>query len=149
MRAVVQRVSRAAAIVAGETVGRVDVGLLAYVAAQPDDRVEDIAYVADKLTTLRVFPDDEGRLNRSVLEIGGGILLVSAFTVMADARRGRRPSLDGAAPGAIAQPLIEQLVSAIAARGATVAIGRFAADMRVESANDGPICLLLDSRRAF
>lgn len=149
MRAVVQRVSRASVAVAGEIVGQIGPGLLVYAAAAPDDSDTDIAYIADKVAHLRIFEDAEGKLNLDVAQAGGAVLLVSAFTVQADARKGRRPSFDGAAPGPIAQPLIEKLTAAIRALGIQVATGRFAAEMQVESINDGPICVLLDSRRAF
>lgn len=148
MRAVIQRVSRASVSVAGEVVGRVDRGLLVYAAAAPDDRDADIAYVADKVVHIRLFEDSAGKMNLDVGQADGGVLLVSAFTVQADARKGRRPSLDGAAPGPIAAPLVEQLAATIRNLGIAVETGRFAADMQVESINDGPICVLLDSRRA-
>ncbi|MEW6197680.1 MAG: D-aminoacyl-tRNA deacylase [Planctomycetota bacterium] len=149
MRAVVQRVTRARVAVDGQTVGQTGPGLLVYAAAAPDDTDADIAYVADKVTHLRIFPDEEGKMNRSVLDIAGGVLLVSAFTVQADARKGRRPSFDASAPGEVAAPLIERLIAALRGHGLPVETGRFAAHMQVESVNDGPICILLDSRRAF
>lgn len=149
MRAVVQRVSAARVTVAEEVVGQIDVGLLVYAAAASDDGPADVAYVAEKIVHLRIFNDDAGKLNRSVLDVGGGVLLVSAFTVQADARKGRRPSFDGSAAGDAARPLIEQLEAALRGHGVTVATGRFAADMLVHSVNDGPICILLDSRRGF
>lgn len=120
-----------------------------YAAAAPDDADADSAYIADKVAHLRIFPDDEGKMNRSVLDIGGGVLVVSAFTVQADARKGRRPSFDASASGAVASPLIEHLVAALRDYGLPVETGRFAAYMLVESVNDGPICILLDSRRVF
>lgn len=147
MRAVVQRVSAAAVRVAGEVVGEVGPGLLVYAAAAPDDGPADVRYIADKVSGLRIFPDDDGRMNRDVSAVGGGVLVVSAFTVQADARRGRRPSFDSSASGEVARPLIDALLEQLRGRGLAVASGRFAADMQVESVNDGPICLLLDSRR--
>ncbi len=149
MRAVVQRVSGAAVRVEGQTVGRIGPGLLVYAAAAPDDSELDVAYIAEKTTGLRIFPDAEGRMNLSLAQAGGSLLLVSAFSVLADARKGRRPSLDGAAPGAVAEPLIGQLAAALRARGVPVEMGRFAAHMLVESVNDGPVCILLDSRRVL
>jgi D-tyrosyl-tRNA(Tyr) deacylase len=149
VRAVVQRVSQAQVTVGAETVGRVDAGLLVYAAAAPDDGDADIAYVAEKVAHLRIFPDAEGKMNRSVLDVGGGVLLVSAFTVQADARKGRRPSFDNSASGEIAEPLIARLVDAIRGFGLLVQTGRFGAHMHVESVNDGPICVLLDSRRTM
>ncbi len=149
MRAVVQRVSRARVTVADEVVGRIGPGLLVYAAAAPDDADDDIRYIADKVAHLRIFPDDQRKMNRDVGEVGGGVLLVSAFTVHADARKGRRPSFDSSASGEVAEPLIDQLADALRGHGLTVATGRFAAYMLVESVNDGPICVLLDSRRGF
>ncbi len=161
MRAVVQRVSRADVQVDGAVVGRVAAGLLVYAVAAPDDAADDVAYTADKIANLRVFVDEAGKLNRSLLDLcaaaadladpsaAPGVLLISAFTVLADARKGRRPSLDGAAPGAIAEPLIEQLAAALRTAGLRVETGRFAAHMLVSSVNDGPICILLDSRRVI
>lgn len=149
MRSVVQRVSSAGVTVAGETVGAIGPGLLVYAAAAPDDGEPDVRYIADKIANLRIFPDDDGRQNRSVLDTHGGVLLVSAFTAHADARKGRRPSFDSSASGEIAAPLIEQLVQRLRGHGLTVETGRFAAEMQVASVNDGPICVLLDSRKLF
>ncbi len=149
MRAVVQRVNRARVTVGDETVGQTGAGLLVYAAAAPDDTDADIAYIADKVAHLRIFHDDQGKMNRSVGEAGGEVLLVSAFTVHADARHGRRPSFDSSASGEVAAPLVEKLVAAIRAHGLRVETGRFGAYMLVESVNDGPICVLLDSRRGF
>ena len=149
MRAVAQRVSRAAVVVEGETVGQIGAGLLVYAAAAPDDGDDDIRYIADKVANLRIFPDGERKMNLSVADTRGGVLLVSAFTVHADARKGRRPSFDASASGEVAEPLIGRLADAIRQRGLTVETGRFAAYMQVESVNDGPICILLDSRRMF
>ncbi len=133
----------------GEVVGSIAGGLLVYAAAAPDDADADIAYIAEKVAHLRIFPDAEGKMNRSVTDTGGAVLLVSAFTVQADARKGRRPSFDASASGEVAEPLIAKLVDAIRAYGPLVQTGRFAAHMHVESLNDGPICVLLDSRRTF
>jgi D-tyrosyl-tRNA(Tyr) deacylase len=149
MRAVVQRVNGARVTVADEVTGQIDTGLLVYAAAAPDDGPEDVAYIAQKVAQVRIFPDTAGKMNLSVVDANGAVLLVSAFTAQADARKGRRPSFDSSASGDIAQPLIDQLTDAIRDYGLTVATGRFAAHMHVESTNDGPICLLLDSRRLF
>jgi len=149
MRAVVQRVSAACVTVAEEVVGRISVGLLVYAAAAPDDSDADVTYIADKVAHLRIFPDAEYKMNLSVRDVGGAVLLVSAFTVQADARRGRRPSFDTSAPGTVAEPLIDKLAQAIRALGVPVETGRFAAHMYVTATNDGPICILLDSRRLF
>ncbi|HUU95752.1 MAG TPA: D-aminoacyl-tRNA deacylase [Phycisphaerae bacterium] len=147
MRAVVQRVSRAAVVVEQQTVGQIGPGLLVYAAAAPDDGDDDIRYIADKVANLRIFPDRERKMNLSLADTRGGVLLVSAFTVYADARKGRRPSFDASASGEVAEPLIDRLADTIRQRGLTVDTGRFAAYMQVESVNDGPICILLDSRR--
>lgn len=149
MRAVIQRVSQASVVVAGETVGAIQRGLLVYAAAAPDDGPPDVEYIADKIAHVRVFEDAQGKINLDVSQVGGAVLLVSAFTVQADARRGRRPSFDASASGEIARPLIDQLVAAVRAAGVPVETGRFAAEMQVHSTNDGPICVLLDSRRLF
>lgn len=147
MRAVVQRVAQAQVTVASETTGAIDTGLLVYAAAAPDDTDADARYIAEKVAHLRIFPDAGGKLNLSVIDAGGAVLVVSAFTVQADARKGRRPSFDSSAPGDVAEPLVEQLVTEIRNLGLAVATGRFAAHMLVSSVNDGPICILLDSRR--
>lgn len=130
-------------------VGQIGRGLLVYAAAAPDDTAADVQYVAEKVVHVRVFQDAQGKMNLSVLDVGGGVLLVSAFTVQADARKGRRPAFDSSAPGEVAAPLVEALVAAIRGHGVPVETGHFGAYMQVRSANDGPICVLLDSRRAF
>jgi D-tyrosyl-tRNA(Tyr) deacylase len=135
--------------VADEVVGRIDVGLLVYAAAARDDGDADVMYIADKVAHLRIFRDAEAKMNLSVGEVSGAVLLVSAFTVHADARKGRRPSFDGSASGPVAEPLIARLAAAIRGLGVPVETGRFAADMAVASVNNGPICALLDSRRLF
>ena len=152
MRAVVERVCQATVKVCQETgvettVGQIAKGLLVYAAAAPDDTDEDVRYVADKVAHLRIFPDAGGKMNLDVKQAGGGVLLVSAFSVHADARKGRRPSFDSSASGEVAGPLIEDLAEAIRGQGLSVATGRFAAYMHVAAVNDGPICILLDSRR--
>jgi D-tyrosyl-tRNA(Tyr) deacylase len=149
MRAVVERVCRAAVKVGTETAGQVKTGLLVYAAAARDDGDEDVRYIAEKVAHLRIFPDEQGRMNLDVAQAGGGVLLVSAFSVQADARRGRRPSFDSSAPGETAQPLIDKLADAIRDHGLHVETGRFGAYMRVAVVNDGPICVLLDSKRLF
>jgi D-tyrosyl-tRNA(Tyr) deacylase len=144
---VVQRVGRASVDVAGEAVGTIAAGLLVYAAAAPDDTDEDVGYIADKVAHLRIFPDENRKMNLSVGQACGAVLLVSAFSVQADARRGRRPSFDACAAGEAAAPLIDKLAEVIRGHGLQVATGRFAAYMQVDSINDGPICILLDSRR--
>lgn len=147
IRAVIQRVSHAAVAVDGAIVGRIDRGLLVYAAAAPDDATADLDYIADKVAHVRIFCDEHGKMNLDVTQAGGAVLLVSAFTVLADARKGRRPSFDSSAGGAVAQPLLDALAARLRDLGLHVETGRFAADMLVTSENDGPICLLLDSRR--
>ncbi len=132
-----------------DVAGQIGPGLLVYVGAAPDDTEEDVRYIAEKIAHLRVFPDKAGKMNLSVIDIDGGVLIVSAFTAHADARKGRRPSFDSSASGDVAEPLIEHLVAEVGHYGLPVQTGRFAAYMLVESVNDGPICLLLDSRRLF
>lgn len=122
---------------------------MVYAAVAPDDGDDDVRYVAEKVAFLRIFPDADGKMNLDVGQAGGAVLLVSAFTVLADARKGRRPSFDFSAPGAVAAPRVEQLAAELRQRGVTVETGRFAADMLVQSVNDGPICVLLDSRRVL
>lgn len=149
MRAVIQRVSRARVEVDAATIGAIDRGLLVYAAAAPDDAYADVQYMADKIAHVRIFPDPDGKMNLDVAAAGGAVLLVSAFTVCADARKGRRPSFDASAPGPVAEALMERLVQAIRACGLRVETGRFGASMQVDAVNDGPICILLDSRRTF
>jgi D-tyrosyl-tRNA(Tyr) deacylase len=143
----VQRVSRASVTVADAVVGQIGAGLLVYAAAAPDDGEADVRYIADKVAQLRIFPDARGKMNLSVIDAAGSVLIVSAFSIQADARKGRRPSFDASARGEVAEPLIAQLVEAVRGCGLRVETGRFAAHMDVQSVNDGPICILLDSRR--
>ncbi len=152
MRAVVQRVSSAAVTVGDETVGRIDHGLLVFVGVERDDGPQDVSYIAHKVRDLRVFEDpaDASRhLNRSVGEVGGSVLVVSQFTLAADCRKGRRPSFDAAAAPPIAEPLYEDVVRELRSSGLPVATGTFQATMRVSLVNDGPVTLLLDSRKRF
>lgn len=145
MRAVVQRVASARVTVDGDEVGAIGRGLLAYVGIGPDDGADEVAWLTSKLTTLRLFPDEAGRFDRSVIEAGGAILVVSQFTLYGDTRRGRRPSFTGAALPDIAAPLIEALIGSLRAEGIEVASGRFGAHMLVDAVNDGPVTLPLDS----
>lgn len=146
MRAVVQRVSRARVTVDADETGAIGSGLLVLVGAAEGDRPEDAAVLTDKVLGLRIFADDEGRMNRDVVVAGGGILVVSQFTLLADARRGRRPSFVGAAVPEVAEPLVAAIVERIAAAGVPVATGRFGAYMAVELVNDGPVTIVLDVR---
>ncbi|MBI3944845.1 MAG: D-tyrosyl-tRNA(Tyr) deacylase [Armatimonadetes bacterium] len=149
MRAVIQRVRRARVTVEEETVGEIGQGFVALVGVAGDDGPEDARYVADKIAGLRVFPDGEDKMNCAVGEVGGAVLAVSQFTLLGDARRGRRPSFTAAAPPERAEALYQRVVDLLKGRGIAVASGRFGARMVVEIVNDGPVTILLDSRRLF
>lgn len=129
----------------GAEVGAIERGLLLYVGVADGDRDEDARWLADKVAELRIFPDDEGRMNRSLIDIRGAALVVSQFTLLADTRRGRRPSFFDAAPPAAAEPLVEAVASRLREHDVEVASGRFAAQMQVDAVNDGPVTLVLDS----
>jgi D-aminoacyl-tRNA deacylase len=144
MRAVVQRVSRAKVAVDDETAGEIGSGLLVFVGVAPGDGRADASALADKLVALRVFQDEEGRMNRSVSDVGGGILVVSQFTLYADVGRGRRPSFTGAADPTDAEPLVEAVVERISELGIPTATGRFGAMMEVDLVNQGPVTLVLE-----
>ena len=149
MRAVVQRVSQARVVVCSAEHASINNGLLVYLGVAAEDGEQDAAYLAEKISVLRVFPDETSAMNRDVHQSGGRILVVSAFTVQADARRGRRPSLSPAAPPETALALYEIFCDRLAECGAHVARGAFGSEMAVHSVNDGPVCVLLDSRRLF
>jgi len=147
MRAVVQRVTRAKVTVGDRIAGEIGRGLVGLVGVQEGDTSEDAAYLADKIAGLRVFEDTEGKMNLSAQEVGGAILAVSNFTLLGDCRKGRRPSFTDAAPPQEAEQLFGELVERIRARGLQVETGAFREHMQVEIHNDGPVTLLLDSRR--
>jgi D-tyrosyl-tRNA(Tyr) deacylase len=150
MRAVVQRVSRASVTVEGRVTGAIEAGLLVFLGAGAGDGANDLAYIVDKIVHLRIFSDDAGKMNRAVLDVGGGVLVVSQFTLYGDARQGRRPAFTGALEPIAARALYEESLVALRAAGvARVEAGEFAADMKVELLNDGPVTILLDSRKAF
>ena len=149
MRAVAQRVARARIVVAGEVVGEMGEGVLALVGVGAEDAENDASELAAKLAHLRVFPDADGRMNRSLLEAGLALGVVSQFTLLGDARKGRRPSYASAAPPERAEPLIERVIQAARALGVTVITGRFRAHMEVELVNQGPVTILLDTKRQF
>ncbi|HEX3031029.1 MAG TPA: D-aminoacyl-tRNA deacylase [Bacillota bacterium] len=149
MRAVVQRVSRGKVTVADEVVGAIGPGLLVLVGVGTEDTEADVRYMGDKLIGLRIFEDNEGKMNLSVSETGGEILLISQFTLYGDCRKGRRPGFSDAAPPDAANRLYLGLVEYLRTKGLVVATGRFQADMAVELVNDGPVTLLLDSRKSF
>ena len=145
MRVILQRVSDARVAVDGRTVGDIRRGWLALVGVAPTDTAEDASWLAEKVAHLRCFPDADGKMNLSVLDIAGGVLLVSNFTLYADCQKGRRPSFFGAARPEVAEPLVVELADALRALGVPVATGQFRADMQVSLTNDGPVTLVLDS----
>jgi len=145
MRAVLQRVSRAAVRIEDQVVGSIDQGLLVLLGIAPSDTLEQVRWLAEKIVHLRLFADEQGKMNRSLVDVGGAALIVSQFTLYGDVRKGRRPSFTEAAPPAIAIPLYEALLAAVAGHGVRVASGRFGADMAVELVNDGPVTLIVDT----
>lgn len=152
MRAVVQRVSRASVTVDGEVVGATDTGhpgLMVLLGAGQGDTERDVAYLANKICGLRVFEDDEGRMNRSLADVGGSLLVVSQFTLYGDCRKGRRPSFVAALEPAEAERLVERFVELARAEVEHVETGRFRTHMLVELVNNGPVTLLIDSRKEF
>jgi len=149
MRAVVQRVSRAKVTVNGELTGEIGPGLLVLLGVGQEDTEADAIYLAEKIAGLRVFEDDQGKMNRSVQDAGGSVLAVSQFTLYGDVRRGKRPSFDAAAPPEKARQLYESFVEQIRARGLRCETGRFQAMMQVELVNEGPVTILLDSYKVL
>lgn len=149
MRCVVQRVSEASVAVNGETVGAVGPGLMVLIGVSAEDTDADLKYMTEKVPNLRIFDDENGVMNRSVLDAGGGILAVSQFTLYGDARGGRRPSYIRAAKPDEANALYERLVAAWRAKGIHVETGIFRTDMKVSLVNDGPVTILLDSEKVF
>jgi len=149
MRAVIQRVLLAEVKVKDEQVARIDKGLLVYLSVGKDDSLKDAEFMAEKLVNLRIFADEAGKMNRSVLDIGGNILLVSNFTLHGDCRKGRRPGFDYAAQPQLAQQLYEKVAELIAEQGVALEKGIFGEYMHVTSTNDGPVTFLLDSSRLF
>jgi D-tyrosyl-tRNA(Tyr) deacylase len=149
MRAVLQRVAEARVTVDGETIGDIEGGLLVLLGVEQGDSEQDAAYLAKKTAELRLFEDAEGKMNLSLEETGGQILVVSQFTLAADCRKGRRPGFSGAAAPEIANGLYLQYVELLRQQGLIVATGRFQAMMQVHLINDGPVTFLLDSRKVF
>lgn len=149
MRAVVQRVSRARVVVEGRVTGEIAAGLVVLVGVGRGDTAESAAYLAEKVVHLRIFDDDQGKMNRSLVDIGGAALVVSQFTLYGDARGQRRPSFIRAAPPEEGKRLYEEFVRALRALGVRVETGVFQARMEVELTNDGPVTILLDSDRLF
>ncbi|HSN91826.1 MAG TPA: D-aminoacyl-tRNA deacylase [Anaeromyxobacteraceae bacterium] len=149
MRAVVQRVSRAEVRVEGRPTGAVEKGLLVLLGVGREDGEEDARLLADKVAALRIFEDGDGKMNLAVTEVGGGVLVVSQFTLLGDARRGNRPSFTGAAPPEAASALYERFCALLREKGLEVGTGLFRARMEVELVNEGPVTILLDTRRLF
>jgi D-tyrosyl-tRNA(Tyr) deacylase len=149
MRAVIQRVSRARVTVGDEITGEIGLGLLVLLGVGTDDTRSDADYLAEKTVGLRIFEDSGGKMNLSVAEVGGAVLVVSQFTLYGDARRGKRPSFDAAAPPQQARELYEYFVERIRAPGLRCETGRFQETMQVELVNQGPVTILLDSTKAF
>ena len=148
MKAVIQRVTSAAVRVEGQTVGQIESGLLVLLGVAKGDGESDGRYLAEKIRTLRVFSDEQGKMNRSVVDIGGAVLLVSQFTLLGRTSNGRRPSFDEAAPPDEAKRLYEAVATELRAQGVPVETGVFAAHMQIELLNDGPVTFVLDSRGA-
>ncbi|HEY3242773.1 MAG TPA: D-aminoacyl-tRNA deacylase [Phycisphaerae bacterium] len=149
MRAIVQRVSQARVIVSSAVHAEIGPGLLVYLGVATDDGPDDVRYVADKIRHLRIFADAAGAMNIDIADAGGSVLLVSAFTLLADARKGRRPAFIGAAPADAARAHYEACAAVLRDLGLRVELGAYRADMQVEAVNDGPVCILLDSKRLF
>ena len=149
MRTVIQRVSRARVLVGEDIVGEIGAGLLALIGVAGDDGPADVAYVAGKIRDLRIFDDEQGKMNRCVAEVGGSVLAVSQFTLYGDTRKGRRPSFDRAAPADAGRVLFDAVVTELRAAGLAVHTGTYRAHMRVDLVNDGPVTILVDSRRDF
>ena len=149
MKALLQRVTEASVSVAGEVVGRIGQGLVVFVGVASGDTEKDAQYLAQRTVNLRIFPDREGRFNLSVLDINGELLVVSQFTLLADTKKGRRPSFTEAAPPAQAEALFEQFIQQARTTGLKVETGRFQQYMQVEIHNDGPVTILLDTRDKF
>ena len=149
MRAVIQRVKESSVAIEGQVVGQSAQGLMVLIGVEVGDTDKDLSYIADKVPNLRIFEDEAGKMNRSLLDIGGQILAISQFTLLGDARGGRRPSFTAAARPDTAVPLYEALVEKWRSLGIHVETGEFGADMQVSLINDGPVTILLDSRRLF
>ncbi len=149
MRAVVQRVSRGSVTIEGERTAEIGKGLVVLVGVHSDDGAAEIRWMADKLMHLRIFEDDQGKMNLSAADVAAAMLVVSQFTLYGDCRKGRRPGFSAAAPPEIAEPVYQQLVTELQSHGITVQTGTFQAMMDVELVNDGPVTMLLDSAKLF
>ena len=149
MRAVIQKVTQAEVVVEGETVGKIGDGFMVLLGAENGDTEADARYCAEKIAGLRVFEDENDKMNLSLADVGGSVLLVSQFTLLADARHGRRPDFIQAARPEVAEPLCDTVKAIIEGKGIHVETGRFRTHMQVSLLNDGPVTILLDSRRKF
>lgn len=146
MKAVLQRVTRASVAIDGQIVGQIDRGLLVLLGVEQGDTEADAQQLADKSVQLRIFDDADGKMNLSLVDVGGALLVVSQFTLLGDCRKGRRPSFVAAAPPEIAERLYETFVAAVGVQKIPIATGRFRATMQVELVNDGPVTVILDTR---
>ena len=144
MKALIQRVTQASVVVEGESIGEIEQGILAYIGLAPEDTLQSAKKMVDKILTYRIFNNEEGKLDKNVQQIGGGLLLVSQFTLMAKTDKGRRPDFGGAMPPAEAEPLFEQLVEYAKSQYTPIATGQFGADMLVKADNDGPLNFILE-----
>lgn len=149
MRCVVQRVTRASVVSEGELTGAIEKGFMCLVGAESGDTQADIKYIADKIAGLRVFEDEQEKMNLSIADVGGKVLLVSQFTLLGDARHGRRPSFSAAERPEKAAPMLEEMAQMLREKGIEVETGRFQTHMEVSLVNDGPVTILLDSRKVF
>jgi len=149
MRAVVQRVSSSSVEVDAKTVGQIGPGLTVLLGVGHEDTEKDVVWMAEKVATLRIFQDDEGKMNRSLIDVGGAALVISQFTLFGDCRKGRRPSFIAAAPPEQADRLYKEFVAELRGQGVPVETGQFQADMRVSLVNEGPVTLMIDSRKTF
>lgn len=149
MRGVIQRVSSASVSIGGDIAGKIEKGIVIFLGIRTGDNRDDLKWLAEKVVNLRIFEDHQGKMNRSLKDINGQMLIISQFTLYGDCRKGRRPGFSRAAPPQTAEPLYEDFIQEIKERGITTASGTFQADMQVELVNDGPVTLLLDSEKNF
>lgn len=149
MRTVIQRVSRAQVSIENKVKGSIGKGLVVFVGISPEDCQKDLQWLAEKIVHLRIFEDNAGKMNRSLTDIKGEVLIISQFTLYGDCRKGRRPGFSGAAPPLKAEPIYQQFVEEVKSKGIQVETGTFQAEMQVELINDGPVTLLLDSEKKF